>query len=233
MEFPVEKLDPHSKGEEIAGLMRYEIIAGQLKPGDFVSENSIAKKYNSSRSPSREALRILQNEGLLSLKRTGVEIIGISQKDIEELNDIRYLIESFAMKKCAEKNDEELIAFLQFTVEKMKIAIDKKDATELAIQDIAFHEAVIRASDHNRIYHLWKNIEKLIITALLIATKKRFSTEKKLQYKDFLIQSHLDIVNAIMVGDVDKIEENLQIHFLDTRATVRNSVFINNRVEKE
>ncbi|MGY4688559.1 GntR family transcriptional regulator [Salibacterium sp. K-3] len=217
----------------MAGLMRYEIIAGELKPGEVVSENSLANKYNSSRSPSREALRILQNEGLLELKRMGAEITGVSQKDIEELNDIRYLIESFAMKECAKRNNEELIAFLQFTVEKMKIAINNKDATELAIQDTAFHQAIIKASDHKRIYHLWTNIEKLIITALLIATENRFTTETEGTYKEFLVESHLNIVEAIMKGDFDEIEENLQEHFIDTRTTVKNSVFINNRSKKE
>lgn len=204
-----------------------------MKPGEVVSENSIANKYNSSRSPSREALRILQNEGLLELKRMGAEIIGVSQKDIEELNDIRYLIESFAMKECAKQNNDELMAFLQFTVEKMKIAINNKDASELALQDTAFHQAIIKASNHNRIYHLWTSIEKIIITALLIATEKRFSTETEGTYKEFLVDSHLNIVDAIKKGDFNEIEDNLQEHFIDTRATVKNSVFINNSSIKE
>ncbi|RKL66491.1 GntR family transcriptional regulator [Salipaludibacillus neizhouensis] len=232
MKFPIDKLNPSSKGEEIAGLMRFEIISGHLKPGDIVSENSIAKKYNSSRSPSREALRILQNERLLSLNRTGVEIIGLSQKDIEELSDIRYLIENFAIKECTKKNDDELIAFLNFTVEKMKIAINKEDPTELAFQDIAFHEAIIKASNHDQIHHWWKNIEKLIVTALLIATEKRFSTETKTDFKEFLVESHLNIVDVIRDGRIDEVEEILQTHFIDTRATVRKSVFINNEFKK-
>ncbi|MFZ4451483.1 GntR family transcriptional regulator [Salibacterium aidingense] len=229
MPFPVEKLNPSSKGEEIAGYMRYEIMTGELKPGEVVSENSIADQYKSSRSPSREALRILQHEGLVQLKRMGAEIIGISQKDVEELNDIRYLIESFAMKECAKQNNEELIAFLHFTVEKMRIAMAKQDFIELALQDIAFHEAIIKGSEHARIYHVWKSIEKLIMTALLTATERRISTDTKGMYEELLIQTHLNMGNAIASGNEDEMEASLQAHFEDTRATVNNSVFIHKK----
>ncbi|MFB5662476.1 GntR family transcriptional regulator [Alteribacillus sp. HJP-4] len=232
MRFPIERMNSSSKGEEIADLMRFEIISGSLKPGSTVSENSIASQYQSSRSPSREAMRILQNEGLITLKRLGAEVIGLSQKDIEELNDIRFMLERFAMIECAKKKDNSLIAFLEFTVEKMKIAIDQKNAEELSFLDIAFHEAIIKASEHNRIIHIWKSIEKLIITALLMATEKRFSSDEQ-GYQEFLVQKHLEIVEAILEEDAGLIEHHLKTHFIDTRKTVSESVFTNNGVVKK
>ncbi|WP_147804728.1 GntR family transcriptional regulator [Alkalicoccus halolimnae] len=231
MKFPVDRMNTSSKGEEIAALLRYEIISGQIKPGDTISENSVASLYNASRSPSREALKILKSEGLLELKRLGAEIVGMSLEDIEELNDIRFLVEGFAMKECAKKQTASLVASLNFIVEKMRIAIEEKDFVELAFQDIAFHEAIIKASEHKRILHLWNSIDKVIITALLIATEKRLATEEN--FEEFLIQKHLNIIHSIKKGIPDEIESDLQEHFLDTRASVNRSVFTNNKVIKE
>ncbi|WP_420810402.1 GntR family transcriptional regulator [Halobacillus ihumii] len=59
MRFPIDRLPCSSKGKETASQMRFEIIGGELKPGETVSGNYIAKTYNASRSPAREALGLL------------------------------------------------------------------------------------------------------------------------------------------------------------------------------
>ncbi|MCM3160782.1 GntR family transcriptional regulator [Metabacillus litoralis] len=210
-------------GEEIANLLRYEIISGKLEAGSKISENAIAKKYNASRSPAREALRILKTEGLVRLERMGAVINNLSEKDLDEINDVRFLLESFCMKECAKNLDESLYRFLMYTVEKMEIVATKNDFVELSILDIAFHEAIIEASNHSRILNVWKGIKNIVITALLIATEKRFSMEK--DQIDFLIKEHLDIVEAMKLNDPEKIEEALKVHFADTRKTVISSIF--------
>ncbi|WP_209125153.1 GntR family transcriptional regulator [Alkalihalobacillus sp. BA299] len=223
--FPIDRLPSSSKGEEIASLLRFEIISGKLKPGETISENSVAKTYDSSRSPAREALRILQNEGLISLERMGAVIIGLSEKDMEEINDVRFFLESFCMKECAKNANDSLYAFLKYTLEKMHISAIQSDFIELSVQDIAFHEAIIEASNHKRFLHVWKGIKNLVITALLIATEKRIAMEK--DQIDFLVKEHLDIVEAMKNNDHEKIEEALKVHFEDTRKTVIASIFTN------
>ncbi|SDX99082.1 GntR family transcriptional regulator, gluconate operon transcriptional repressor [Evansella caseinilytica] len=224
MSFPVERLPSSSKGDEIASLMRFEIISGRLKKGDVVSENSLAKTYHASRSPAREALRILQAEGLLRLERLGAVVVGLTEKDMEEINDVRFLIESFVMKECAKNANDSLYAYLRYTLENMRISAINNDFVEFSIQDITFHEAIIEASNHKRILHVWKGIKNIVVTALLIATEKRMMERDQI---DNLIKKHSDIIDAMKDGDAQKIEDALKIHFVDTRKTVFESIFTN------
>lgn len=87
--------------EAIACELRLRIISGTLRPGEILSENRIAADFDSSRSPVREALRTLSNEGLIRLERMGVVVIGLKIKDVEELYDVRFLIESFVQQRLA------------------------------------------------------------------------------------------------------------------------------------
>ncbi|WP_179134512.1 GntR family transcriptional regulator [Oceanobacillus timonensis] len=223
MSFPIDRLPSSSKGEEVANLIRFEIISGKLKKGDKISENYIASTYDTSRSPAREALRILQNEGLITLERMGAVIHGVTKEDLEEINDVRFLLEGFCMKKCAEEADESLFAFLHFSIEQMKISAKRNDFIEFSIQDIAFHEAIIEASQHKRFMYVWKSIKNIVVTALLIATEKRINMEK--EKVDFLIKKHADIVKAMQDKKMTGIDETLSVHFEDTRKTVLGILF--------
>lgn len=223
MGFPTDKLPSSSKGEEVANIMRFDIISGAIETGDVVSENMLSKKYNVSRSPIREALRLLQSEGLVSLERMGASINGLSKQDMEEINDMRLLIESFCMKKCADKPSASLTVFLNYSIEQMKISVAENNFIELAVQDIAFHEAIIKESNHLRMLHTWNGMKNIIMTALLLATEERSKLEKE-QF-DFLIKKHENIVSAIQSGSNQDIDETLETHFEDTRKTVINVLF--------
>lgn len=69
----------------------------------------------------------------------------------------------------------------------------------LSMQDIEFHEAIIEAAQHTRILHMWMGIRNIVITALLIATEKRFAIEQ--HEINQLIEKHVEIVNRIKEGD--------------------------------
>ncbi len=224
MEDLLSKLPSFSLGDKISTQLRFEIISGKIKPGDVLSENLIASKFEVSRSPAREALKELANEGLLRLERMGAIVNGLSKKDVEELYDVRFLIESFSMKVCANKTNHELFANLNFIIEKMKIAAAKKNFIELSIQDIAFHETIIKASEHKRVFHMWMGIRNLVVTALLLATTNRFKYEQ--EECDHLIKLHIDLVEQLKEGTPKKIEQMLQTHFDDTRKTVRENIHI-------
>ncbi len=103
MSFPIHRLPSSSKGEEVANFIRFEIISGKFQTGDKISENFIASTYNTSRSPAREALRILQYEGLVSLERMGAVVHGMTREDLQEINDLRLLLEGFCMKKMRKR----------------------------------------------------------------------------------------------------------------------------------
>ncbi|PRO66519.1 GntR family transcriptional regulator [Alkalicoccus urumqiensis] len=222
MEFPVTRVAPGSKGEQAAAQLRYEIIAGIRGPGEVLSENSIASACGVSRSPAREALRILKAEGLVSLERLGAVVSGMTETDVEELNDIRLLAERFAVERCAEKGDPSLLASLSYHIEQMRLALNRLDGVAFAFEDMAFHEAIIHASGHHRLRTVWEGMRRLILTAMIIATVRRFEEESG--FEAYLMQTHVDIYEALRRQDAEAVSDCLQDHFADTRRAVEKSV---------
>ena len=136
-----------SIGKQLEKELRIRIISQHIQVGEILSENQIAKAYNVSRSPVREALRTLESERLLRLERMGVVILGMSEKDIEEVYDVRLMIESFVMKRLLEReNNDTLVKELRKIHEMMHVAIKFQDMDEFSLQDMNFHETIDRKS---------------------------------------------------------------------------------------
>ncbi|WP_077623253.1 GntR family transcriptional regulator [Sediminibacillus massiliensis] len=209
-------------GEKIAYNLRFKIINGTIKKGVTLSENQIAKEYGTSRSPVREALKTLENEGIIQLERMGAIVLGLTTKNLHELYDVRLLIENFAIMRLGSSDCEEIAKRLHMIIDKMEMAAKHKDSEEFSRYDLIFHETIIRESEHTRIFHLWKSIRQIVLAALMVATEKRFSS--KAHQIDPLIQKHRVIVEALVAGKQEMMEEAVNEHFEDTRKTVDESI---------
>ncbi|MBA9085914.1 GntR family transcriptional regulator of gluconate operon [Fontibacillus solani] len=222
MKYPTTWLQGSSLGEAIACELRLQIIDGSIKPGEVLSENSIAAKFGTSRSPVREALKTLSSEGLISLKRMGVEVIGLKLKDVDELYDVRYLIESFAWRHLAQNDPAKIISQLHQIVDKMQLAAKHHDVVEFAFQDIAFHELIIAEAKHSRIWHLWSSIRQIVMTVLLITTKKIFSQgEDKI---NLVINKHRTLLHGLESRDPAVISARIEEYFADSHQTIHSSI---------
>jgi GntR family transcriptional regulator, gluconate operon transcriptional repressor len=218
MQYPSSWLQRASLGEKIVSELRLRIISGSIHPGSLLSENQIATEFGTSRSPVREALRTLSGEGLIRLERMGAVVLGLTSKDIDELNDVRFMIESFVLQRLSQIDHEPLVETLNKIIDKMELAGKHQDFIEFSYQDLCFHEKMILGINHTRISHLWNSIREIVLTALLVATGKRFVG--KTDEIEPLIEKHRLIVKALVSKDFHLIEEIIQEHFKDTRKTV-------------
>ncbi|MNO77870.1 putative HTH-type transcriptional regulator YdfH [compost metagenome] len=222
MKYPTAWLQGSSLGEAIACELRLQIISGSIKSGEVLSENGIAAEFGTSRSPVREALKTLSNEGLISLKRMGVEVIGLQLKDIDELYDVRFLIESFAWKHMAQNNPLKIITQLHQIVDKMELAAKHHDVTEFAFQDLSFHELIIAEAKHSRIWHLWNSIRQIVMTVLLITTRKIF-----IQGEDkmiLVVNKHRTLLHGLESRDPAVISAHIEEYFADSHQTIHSSI---------
>lgn len=110
---PKQWLEQLSTGEQIAFDLRYKIIANHLKDGEKLSENTLAQMYEVSRSPIRDALKLLAHDKLIRLERMGAVITALSESDIRELYDMRLMIESFAFERLKSDDIEQVVLELQ------------------------------------------------------------------------------------------------------------------------
>jgi len=222
MKFPSSWLKGSSLGESIASELRLHIISGAIKPGTVLSENGIASDFGASRSPVREALKTLSNEGLITLKRMGAEVNGLLVHDLEELYDVRYLIESFAWKRLADSDSAELIVQLRQVIDKMELAGRHRDVVDFAYQDLAFHETIITAANHTRIWHLWLSIRQIVMTVMLVTTKQILSQDDdKINY---VVNKHRKLLTGLESKDPHIIVQNVEEYFEDSVKTLHTSI---------
>lgn len=211
-------LNNYSIGKQLEKELRIRIISQDIEKGTVLSENQIAKEYEVSRSPVREALRTLQIEKLIKLERMGIVVAGVSIKDIEEMYDIRLMIESFVMNRVLEKENELLVNELKKILGMMEVAVKYKDIDEFSLQDIRFHEAIIRSIEHQQITIVWEQLKPVMECLIILSMRYREMT----QFDDFerVLQNHALMIEAVETKDEQVISQAFSQNFSDVQNKV-------------
>lgn len=213
--FPKDRILNPSMSQQVLADLRMRIISNGISKGTMLSENKLSEEYGVSRSPIRAALRDLEKEDLLQLKRMGAEVIGISKKGIDEIYDVRLLIESFVVKRLLGTDNSSLLRELQKILEMMKIAVKYHDADEFSFKDVAFHEAIILSIQHRYIEIVWNNVKPIVECLVLLDMRKRMEHD----YNDFerIIDNHDLYIKAIAQKDEALIETVFYKNFNDVK----------------
>lgn len=216
--YPSKWLLKASAGDRVTSELRMRIISGGIESGTILSENKLAADFTVSRSPIREALKILASENIIRLERMGAVVIGLSEKEIEEIYDVRLLIESFVFERLVKMDTDDLAKELSKILEMMKVAIKYGDADEFSYQDVLFHETIIRAVNHSHILMIWNNLKPVMESLILLSMRMRF----KEKYEDFtrIINNHELYVEAIKAKDRDLMIKSLHENFDDVQGKV-------------
>jgi DNA-binding GntR family transcriptional regulator len=147
--------------QRTTNVLRKAIVEGRLKPGDRIIEEDVSEHLKVSRGPVREALRQLEQEGLvISYPYRGTEVLGVSQEEVEEiLVPIRLTLERFAFRHALQRLTAAELDELASVVVAMRRAAAAADPDQLAEDDVRFHELVIARSGHPHCLQIWKTIE--------------------------------------------------------------------------
>ncbi|MEH7350305.1 GntR family transcriptional regulator [Gottfriedia acidiceleris] len=216
--YPEKWLSKASAGDRVTYELRMQIISGLIESGTKLSENKLAADFNVSRSPIREALKTLASENLIRLERMGAVVIGLTDKEIEEIYDVRLLIETFVFERLVKLDTKELVMELSKILEMMKIAIKYQDADEFSFQDVLFHETIIRAIDHSYILMIWNNAKPVMEAFILLSMRVRL----KEKYEDFqrIVENHQLYIDAISTKNRDLMIQSLHQNFDDVQGKV-------------
>ncbi|MGG4217139.1 GntR family transcriptional regulator [Paenibacillus jamilae] len=216
--YPSKWLLKASAGDRVTSELRMRIISNAIESGTILSENKLAADFAVSRSPIREALKILASENIIRLERMGAVVIGLSEKEIEEIYDVRLLIESFVFERLIQMDTHDLAKELSKILEMMKVAVKYSDADEFSYQDVLFHETIIRAVNHSYILMIWNNLKPVMESLILLSMRMRF----KEKYEDFtrIVKNHELYIEAIQVKDRDLMIKSLHKNFDDVQGKV-------------
>jgi DNA-binding GntR family transcriptional regulator len=149
----------HTLVEQIASALKDEILSGRLKGGDQLLEDKLKDTFGVSRTPLREAFRILEKEGLVEiLPWKGAFVREITREDVEENYPVRANLEGLAARLAYEKFAQSDIEELERCFENMKQSIRKKDFAQYSKHHVAFHNVLVDASRNRTLIDIIRNL---------------------------------------------------------------------------
>lgn len=183
------------------------LIYGELE-GRVISENELVKTLEMSRTPIREALQRLQNEGFLEIiPKRGVYIKEITLKEASDLMHVRVAIEVYSMQQITEMLTDEHIGDLKLNIDLQKAAIERNDVYEFLRLDLEYHEYFLKIYDNHHFVGTLNNIsDRLIQHGMKVFSREPFRLKKSLLEHEE-INRHLE--NRNFKEAVSALEEHI------------------------
>jgi len=153
--------DPGLIRERVVDALRDAIIAGRLKPGERIRERELVSLLGVSRSPLREAIRILETEGLItSLAHRGARVSELSAVDLHDMLDVRIMLESFAARLFIERLDEAVLRAMEEQVERSRAPGYRVDLQENFDLGLEFHDLLVGACGNRKVVQMHENLKR-------------------------------------------------------------------------
>ncbi|GAB4410562.1 MAG: GntR family transcriptional regulator [Anaerolineae bacterium] len=196
--------------EQVLDALRDAIIQGEFKPGQPLVETELAAQLGVSRAPIREALQVLNSEGLLeTIPYHGTTVRRLTKRDIEELYSLRSVLESFAIRRIIARRNPQDVETLR---EHFRAMLDRAEAGDLKTLnevDRGFHDTLIRLSDHRLLQTIW-NAVALRVRQVMALLNERNTDLKQIAY------NHLPIIEAIAAWDEPRALHLIEQHIAAT-----------------
>ncbi|MFC5396321.1 GntR family transcriptional regulator [Bosea vestrisii] len=195
----------------LAQRLREAIDAGRWQPGELLRQEQIAAEYGVSRIPVREALAQLQSEGLLEIAHyRGARVSRPQAAEIDELFDLRLLVESDLLTRAFGRHDQRSLRELTRLQDRLE---DADDRLGWISGDIAFHEALYGPAERPRSLALFRQLRAPIdrFSAQALGPRAR---------KQGWADEHRQLIAAVVAGDATAARMVLEQHLQATRAVV-------------
>jgi len=192
--------------QDIYEKIRDDITFGRLMSGERLTEKKLSDLYKVSRSPIREALRQLESEGLISFERNkGIEVAKLSAKQVEEIYDLRELLEGFAVRTAIAKMTKRDIAYLEDLHKKLIKAAQSKDTQAWLHNNALFHGFFRDRADN-------ENLCQLIIMLKRRIYRYQYMPVSYPHFIDIYAEHHAALIECCKKKDAAMAEKVMRIH---------------------
>jgi DNA-binding GntR family transcriptional regulator len=210
------QLTVRSLRHDIAEALRQAIRDRHLMPGARILETDVAKRFSVSRQPVREAIRMLEHEGLLtSVPNRGTFVTRVSVEDSIDICDVREELEGLAARLAVRNLTAEDRERLRAIPALMRQASDERDVNHLIELDLELHDLIVARANHRLLQEVLSSIA---------VYSRGFIVHTKTYYGDDLSQvadSHERLVNEVLSGDPRRAEAAVQEHIREAAARLR------------
>ncbi len=208
------RLEKTSLREQALSSLRRAITSGQIRPGTHLVETELSDAMQISRGTLREAMRQLQQEGLISAGARGrMTVRHLDAKEIRDIFAVRAALESLAVRELSDREDRE------DAVEVLRDAVREMERRETASiedrieADLNFHRRMCQLTGNETLVHSWTSLEGSIRMSIMFA-----GIDRGIRNMD--ARRHLDIVDAIDTGDADKAAATVTAHMMAAADTL-------------
>ncbi|CAN5193432.1 GntR family transcriptional regulator [soil metagenome] len=206
----LEPLRPSSLPEMVADRIVEAIGDRRILPGQRIFELELAAELGVSRVPVREALRVLQSQGLVHvLPRRGVRVIDLDERWAQEIYDTRTALETVCAQRAAQNMHENLqrLAVLDARIADIKVAADQRDRARVNRADLAFHTALYASSNSPLLQTLWSAMARHVLIMFGITTYRR---------ADFTLiyEEHVRLRRILSEGSPEDIAAEVAAHVI-------------------
>ena len=201
---PDVRLAPRALYEEVAELLRQQIFNRALEPGSWIDELKIADEYGISRTPLREALKVLAAEGLVTMKvRRGAYVTEVNEKDLSDVYHLLSLLESDAAGVAARATSDQLKELQDLHAE-LEAAVDDRERF-FAVNE-RFHMRVLEISDNR-----WRS--QMVADLRKVMKLNRHNSLLKSGRIQESLAEHRAVMAALAARDADTTVQNMRAHF--------------------
>ena len=201
-------LSPRPLYEEVAERLRTSIFSHELAPGSWIDEQAIAKEYGISRTPMREAIKILAAEGLITMKmRRGAYVTEVSKSDLSQIFTVLALLEGQACRETALKASEGQLEALDSIHMKLERAAADRDLDQFFAINQSFHDKLQEISNNPWMKRVIDDLRKVL------KLQRRDSLSKRGRLESSLVE-HRKILSALLARDADLSEKLMKEHLL-------------------
>ena len=195
--------------------LRTAILKGELKPGERLMELQLASQLGVSRTPIREAIRMLEQEGLAkTIPRKGAEVAGMTAKDMEDVLHVRGALEELAVSTSCQKITDEELAELKDAMDAFIESTKQPDVVQVAQADVTFHDIIYRAADNPKLLSILNNLYEQMY-------RYRVEYLKDVSIYSRLIEEHRHIYDALVSRDEEAVVSHLRVHLKNQADAVR------------
>lgn len=198
-------LAPRALYQEVAELLRQRIFARQLEPGSWIDEMKLAEEYGISRTPLREALKVLAAEGLVTMKvRRGAYVTEVSEQDLAEVYHLLSLLESDAAGVVARRASDADLKELQRLHKELEAAQGNREKF-FALNE-RFHMRLLELAGNR-----WRN--QMVADLRKVMKLNRHNSLLKSGRLEESLAEHRAVMEALLRRDAQATMERMQDHF--------------------
>lgn len=175
--------------------LREAILRGTIKPGERLMEIQLSQQLGVSRTPVREAIRMLELEGLVNMTpRKGAAVAAISEKSLRDVLEVRCALEELSVRLACERMSWEQFEKLRMANVKFAQVAESEDITVIAKSDEAFHDIIYYSTDNDKLILLLNQLREQMY-------RYRVEHIKMKERRSLLIREHQEIIDALRERD--------------------------------